>query len=86
MPPNILGLRFSSASKWYSLKDSRNRCSTYSLDACTRCTEILVRGIVQLHYPCRLLQPCLRKSCRVRPSGLVALGLPVCSQMACVTV
>ena len=39
MPPKSLGLRFSSASKWCSLRDSLNKCSTYSLDACTKCTS-----------------------------------------------
>ena len=41
---------------------------------------------VHLHQPRKLRQPGLRNSYRARPSGPVALGLSVCSHMACVTV
>ena len=43
MPPKVRGLRFSSVASWASLGDSQNRCSTYSLAACTRCTFTPVR-------------------------------------------
>ena len=85
-PPNVRGLRFSNTTSWFALSDSLKRCSTYCLEAGTRCTIILVHGMAHCHHPRTQHQPNLQTSWIACPAGPVDLGACVRSHMACVTV